>query len=400
MSEHTTQTRTVRASIAHDASFGAVIPPLYLTSNFRFNAIGEEPDFDYTRSKNPTRQCLEEALRDLERGSRAVATSSGMSAVALVLQLVKPSDLVVSAHDCYGGTRRLLSALAAKGHFELQYANLTDNASLADAIAGEPRLIWAETPSNPLLRLTDLERLACAAREAGAVTVVDNTMLSPVGQRPLDWGIDITLHSTTKFINGHSDVIGGAIVTASPEIAEELAWWANSLGISQSPFDTYMALRGLRTLHARMLQHEANGRALADLLDEHPAVLRTHYPGLHHHPGHELARKQQHSFGSMVSFELAAGPDALDQFVDGLSHFTLAESLGGVESLVCHPATMSHGAMAPEERREAGIGDALLRVSAGIEDTGDLVSDVASSLARLPLPLRVAGTAASCGEAA
>ena len=374
------QTETVRASIADDPSHGAVIPPLYLSTNFRFDGVGKTPAFDYTRSGNPTRESLNGLLRELEGGVRAVATSSGMSAVALVLQLVGRRDLVVAAHDCYGGTRRLLTALAEKEHFLLKFSDLTDPGEVESALALEPRLVWAETPSNPLLRITDLEALASKAGRAGALTVVDNTLLSPAGQRPLQLGIDLVVHSTTKFINGHSDIIGGAAVTSSAELGEELAWWANSLGITQSPFDSFLALRGARTLFARTNQHEVNGRAIAQALDEHPAVSRTHYPGLAHHPGHALALDQQHGFGSLVSFELAGGTAVMDEFVSNLRCFTLAESLGGVESLICHPATMSHGAIPVEARARAGISDALLRISAGIEETGDLVSDLVGSL--------------------
>ena len=380
VTEHTIQTGTVRTGIADDAR-GAVIPPLYLTTNFRFEEIGKEPEFDYTRSNNPTRRTLTDLIAGLEGGTSATATSSGMSAVTLVLQLLKPGDLVVMAHDCYGGTLRLLTALASKGHFDLVCGDLTRADSLASLFEREPRLIWAETPSNPLLRLTDLKALVAGAREIDAITVVDNTLLSPARQRPLDFGIDIALHSTTKFINGHSDVIGGAVATRSAELGEELDWWANALGITQSPFDCYLALRGARTLFARMNQHEDNGRAIAGALRGHPAVTAVHYPGLPDDPGHELALEQQSGFGSMVSFELAGGREALDDFTGGLRHFTLAESLGGVESLISHPATMSHGAVEARERSAAGIEDGLLRISAGIEATEDLTRDIERALA-------------------
>lgn len=374
-------TNTVRASIGEDSAYGAVMPPLYLSSNFRFDGIGQTPAYDYTRSGNPTRDCLTDVLRDLEGGAGAVATPSGMAAVGLVLQLPNPDDLVVAAHDCYGGTRRLLTALADKGRFRLRYADLSDADSLDFALAMEPRLVWVETPSNPLLRITDLRRLVRGARRTGALTVVDNTLLSPAGQRPLGFGVDLVVHSTTKFVNGHSDVVGGAVVAATEELHEELSWWANACGVTQSPFDAYLALRGVRTLFARTSRHERNGRAIAEALDRHPAVLRTYYPGLAHHPSHTLAVGQQKGFGGLVSFELTGGADVLDEVVRSLRYFTLAESLGGVESLVCHPATMTHGAMTSEDRAEAGISDGLLRISAGIEDTADLVSDLDKALA-------------------
>jgi cystathionine gamma-synthase len=303
-----------------------------------------------------------------------------MAAVNLVLQLVRPGDLVIAAHDCYGGTHRLLRSLAARGHFEVLFTDLTcDGAS--DLVRVErPRLLWIETPSNPLLRITDLERVIAAGHDAGAIVAVDNTFLSPVLQRPLELGADLVVHSTTKYLNGHSDVVGGAVVTADASLGEEMAWWANCLGITGAPFDSFLTLRGLRTLHPRMDAHERNAKAVVAAVADHPAVRRIYYPGLTSHPGHAIACKQQDGFGAMVSVELEGGIAGVETFVDALGCFTLAESLGGVESLVAHPATMTHASMDEEARRNAGIDDCLVRLSVGIEHVDDLVVDVTAAL--------------------
>ncbi|HEY0181035.1 MAG TPA: cystathionine gamma-synthase, partial [Dokdonella sp.] len=334
-------------------------------------------------SGNPTRDQLADALADLEQGAGAVVTASGMAAVALVLELVPAGGLVLAAHDCYGGTWRLLDAWAKKGRFDLVFADLTDPATLADALARKPDLIWVETPSNPLLRITDVRHVAQAARAVGARCVVDNTFLSPALQRPLTLGADVVVHSTTKYINGHSDVVGGAVVAKDAAVAEQLAWWANCLGVTGAPFDSFLTLRGLRTLGPRLRAHEENAGRIAALLDAHPAVRHVYWPGLPSHPGHALAACQQSGFGAMLSFELDGGDYAIEAFLDGLRYFSLAESLGGVESLVAHPATMTHASMAPDARRKAGIGDSLLRLSVGIEDGDDLCADLETALARV-----------------
>ncbi len=376
-------TRAVRAGVATDRTHGAVIPPIYLSSTFAFSAFREKRTYDYTRTANPTRDTLGAALAELEEGAGAVVTSTGLSAVLLVLQLVKAGDRLVAPHDCYGGTRRLLDSLADQGRFTVEYVDQTDPSQLTGALARPARLLWVETPSNPLLRITDLALAARLAREAGALLVVDNTFLSPVLQRPLALGADLVVHSTTKYLNGHSDVVGGAVVARDPALAEQLAWWANVIGVTGAPFDSYLTLRGLRTLHVRMRSHLENAAAVANLLSRHPAVARVHYPGLPDHPGHELATRQQHGFGAMVSFELEGGDAGIPAFLDGLGCFTLAESLGGVESLVAHPATMTHASMTPEQQSAAGITDGLLRLSVGIEATEDLVKDLAKALDRV-----------------
>ena len=373
-------TQAVRAGLAADPAYGAVMPPLYLSSNFRFQALGHTPEYDYTRSGNPTREHLTSSLTQLEGGAGAVATSSGMSAVGVVLNLVRADDLVLAPHDCYGGTHRLLVGLERQGRLRVRFVDFTDPASLASGLEREPRMIWVETPSNPLLRITDLAAVARAARRVGAIAVADNTFLSPALQRPIDFGFDVVVHSTTKFINGHSDVVGGAVIAASDELFEEIAWWTNATGAAQSPFDSYLALRGVRTLFARTRIHEENTRAVVELLASHPAVSRVYYPGLATHRGHELARRQQSGHGSLFSFELKGGRPAAEKLLSRLRLFTLAESLGGVESLICHPATMTHAAMDETAQAVAGIGEGLLRVSVGIESAEDLVADLRRAL--------------------
>ncbi|MGB0133265.1 cystathionine gamma-synthase [Dokdonella sp.] len=385
-------TRAVRAGVDCDPAHGAVMPPLYLSSNFSFAGFGEKRQYDYSRSGNPTRDTLATALADLEGGSGGVITATGMAAVTLVAALLEPGDLLVVPHDCYGGCWRLFNAQARRGLYRVAFVDFHDPQALAAALAEKPRLVWIETPSNPLLRITDIRRTVDSAHAAGALAVVDNTFLSPVLQQPFRFGADIVVHSTTKYINGHSDVVGGAVLWRDPALGEELAWWCNCLGLSGAPFDSYLTLRGLRTLKARFAVHEENARTLADLLDRHPLVRVVHYPGLASHPGHALAKRQQAGFGAMLSFELEGGEAAARLFVDGLAYFTLAESLGGVESLVCHPAGMTHAAMAPDARRRAGIADGLLRVSIGIEGCLDLVADVEAALKRVEA---ARGTAAS-----
>ena len=379
-------TRAVRAGIATDLHHGAVVPPVHLSSTFAFEGFGKKRLYDYTRTGNPTREYLANALAELENGEGGVVTSTGMSAVALVLQLVRPGDLILAAHDCYGGTHRLLRTLGAKGHFDVEFVDLTCETAGQTVTARRPKLLWIETPSNPLLRLTDLACLISAGHDAGAIVAVDNTFLSPALQRPLDFGADLVIHSTTKYLNGHSDVVGGAVIASDAALVEELAWWANCLGITGAPFDSFLTLRGVRTLHARMRVHCENAARVVELLCEHQAVKRVYYPGLSTHPGHRVALAQQDGFGGMVSFEVKGGLDGVQRFVNALQCFTLAESLGGVESLVAHPATMTHASMDETARAVAGIDDSLLRLSVGIEHADDLVADLAAALDCVSVP--------------
>ena len=388
-------TRAVRAGIDRDTAFGAVTPPLVLSSNFSFAGFNGKRRYDYTRSGNPTRDLFGEALAELEGGAGGVVTSTGMSAITLVLHaMLRRGDRIVVPHDGYGGSWRLFDALARKGHFEVVIVDLTDSRALVEALATAPKLVWIETPSNPLLRITDLRFVIEAAHKAGALVVVDNTFLSPALQAPIDFGADLVVHSTTKYINGHSDVVGGAVVSRTAELHETMGWWANALGLTGSPFDSFLALRGLRTLDARLRVHQENAEALAHALIGRPGVSAVHYPGLACHPGHAIASRQQTGFGAMLSVELDGGEAAVRAFVEGLRCFTLAESLGGVESLVAHPATMTHAAMAPDARAAAGISDGLLRLSIGIEALEDLREDLDDALARVAglQPLCCGGT--------
>ncbi|GAA0263687.1 cystathionine gamma-synthase [Rhodanobacter caeni] len=375
-------TRAVRAGIESDTQHGAVVPPLHLSSNYSFAGFGNKRVYDYSRSGNPTRDLLGNALAELEQGAGGVITSSGMSAVALALELVPAGARVLAAHDCYGGTWRLLDAWAKKGRFTLEFADLTDPAALARGLASKPALVWVETPSNPLLRITDVRHVTQAAHAVGALVVVDNTFLSPALQQPLALGADVVLHSTTKYINGHSDVVGGAVVARDAAVVDQLKWWANCNGLTGAPFDSYLTLRGLRTLSVRLRQHQENAERIAARLESHGAVRKVYYPGLASHAGHALAARQQKGFGAMLSFELDGDLQQVEAFVNGLEYFSLAESLGGVESLVAHPASMTHASMAPEARRAAGIADSLLRLSVGIEDGDDLLRDLDGALER------------------
>jgi cystathionine gamma-synthase len=395
-SEASRTTRAVRTAIESDTQHGAVVPPLHLSSNYAFAGFGEKRQYDYTRSGNPTRDALGEALTTLEGGAGAVVTASGMGALNVMVQLLDPGDLLVVPHDCYGGTYRLYEALGRKGHFEVLFIDQTDEQALAEACARRPKLILTETPSNPLLRIVDIARVAALARDCGALYAVDNTFLSPALQQPIALGADIVIHSTTKYINGHSDVVGGALVAATAELAEELTWWANCIGATGAPFDSFLTLRGLRTLQVRMRQHEETASLLARVLDEQQGVRQVYYPGLETHPGHDIARRQQSGFGGMISFEINGGEEAVRAFIEHLQYFSLAESLGGVESLVCHPPSMTHAPVSEEALGEAGISQSLVRLSIGLEAVEDLVDDVLKALdaakdALAPEPVAVCG---------
>ncbi|BDU72125.1 trans-sulfuration enzyme family protein [Mesoterricola silvestris] len=378
-----TGTQCIHAGSQPDPAYGSVMPPVYLTSTFAFSDIGSNGGFDYTRSGNPTRERLETAIATLEGGSGATCTGSGMSAVLVALNLLEHGSHVLCTVDCYGGTFRTLEHARNVYGLEVTYLDLADLDAVRAALRPNTRMIWVETPSNPLLRLSDLGALAAIARGTSALLVVDNTFLSPVLQRPFDFGADLVVHSTTKYLNGHSDVVGGAVVAGPGReaLAQRIAAMNNLLGTSQSPHDCYLVLRGLKTLRVRMRAHEANALAVARALADHPAVASVNYPGLPTHPQHALAKAQQKGFGAMLSFELKdASPAAVNRVLLALRWFTLAESLGGVESLVAHPATMTHASMTPAARANAGIGDGLIRLSVGIEDPEDLVEDLRRAL--------------------
>ena len=367
--------------VASDRAFGAVAPPLHLSSTYAFEGYERPGRYDYGRAGNPNRDMLGDALAALEGGAGAIVTSSGMAAIDLILGQLSPADRVIAPHDCYGGTLRLLKARAARQQFQLTVVDLSDTAALGNALSEGAAVVMVETPSNPLMRIVDIADIARRAKAAGALTAVDNTFLSPALQRPITLGADYVVHSTTKFLNGHSDVIGGAVVTARAEDAETLRAWSNVTGTAGSPFDAWLTLRGLRTLYARIEWQQATAGAVATFLKQQPQVTAVHYPGLADHPGHALAARQQQGFGAMLSFELAGGTDAIRRFCEAVRVLTLAESLGGVESLVAHPATMTHADMGADGRRMAGISDQLLRLSIGLEHVDDLIADIDQALA-------------------
>ena len=374
------RTICARSGVDTDTAHGAVMPPLYLSSNYSFAGFEQKRKYDYSRSGNPTRDVLAETLAELEGGAGCVVTATGMAAVDLPLNLLSPGDLLIAPHDCYGGTHRLLSAHAKKGGFEVLWVDQGDLAALDAAFKLNPKLVLVETPSNPLLRIVDIADICLRAHAVGARVIADNTFLSPALQRPIELGADIVVHSTTKYINGHSDVVGGAVICADPADHAELAWWANCKGVTGGAFDAYLTLRGIRTLFARIERQQETAGHIAALLEAHPAVAAVHYPGLKSHPGHALAARQQQGPGAMLSFELKGGAPAVRTLVETLETFTLAESLGGVESLIAHPSTMTHAAMTDEAKITAGITDGLLRLSVGLEHHDDLAADLLRAL--------------------
>ncbi|GEM78184.1 O-succinylhomoserine (thiol)-lyase [Vibrio superstes] len=376
-SKHKSSTIAVRTGIESDTQHHAVVPPIYLSTNYGFPSFGDVPKYDYTRSGNPNRGLLETALFELESGKGAVVTNCGTSALNLwVSAFLGPDDLIVAPHDCYGGTYRLFNTRSLKGDFKVEFVDQSDEQALAAAIAKKPKLILIETPSNPLVRVVDIAKVCQQAAEVGALVGVDNTFLTPIFQKPLELGADFVIHSTTKYINGHSDVIGGVVITKTEEHAEELGWWGNCIGATGTPFDSYMTLRGIRTLGARMRVHEEGSQQILNYLQSQKRVNTIYHPSLPEHPGHEIAKRQQSGFGSMLSFEFDGSMEELKTFVGGLKLFSLAESLGGVESLICHPATMTHRAMGEEALAEAGVSHFLLRLSVGLEDADDLIDDL------------------------
>lgn len=374
----------LRHGIGADEQYRAVVPPLYSSVNYRFDGLGAEPIYDYSRSDNPTRDVLNDALAKLEEGAGCAYVATGLAALTLVFSVFVPvGGRVVACHDCYGGTWRLLDQLSQRGCFSCDFVDLTDLDQASNALAKPADVVLIETPSNPLLRVTDIAAVSKLAHRAGALAVADNTFCSPILQQPLRLGADLVVHSTTKFINGHSDVVGGAVIAKTAELAEKLRFWSNALGLTGSPTDAWLTLRGLRTLQVRMRAHQENAGALVELLVNHPGVERVYYPGLADHPGHELAAHQQYGFGALFSFDVVGGREGAKRLVSGLEVFNLAESLGGVESLISHAATMTHAGMSLQARAAAGLGDGLLRVSAGIEPVQDLLADLGAGLDRV-----------------
>lgn len=375
------RTKLVQSQIGTDPAHGSVPPPLYLSSTYLWPSPSEKGVYDYGRSNNPNRDGLAETLAELDGGAGAVVTSSGMSALDLTLNLIQADDLVIAPHDCYGGTHRLLTHRAAQNRIRIEFVDQSDETALNAALTKKPALVMIESPSNPLMRVVDIRAICAAARTAGAISVVDNTFLSPLRLRPLDLGADIAVQSMTKYINGHSDIIGGCVVAKAEAHVEALAWWANCAGVTASAFDCHQTLRGLRTLALRLDAAEANAMAIAKFLQAQKQVQAVHYPGLLDHPQHDLVQAQQSGPGAMLSFEIKGGLEAATRFCQQLKIFKLAASLGGVESLICLPETMTHRGMAESARREAGISDGLLRLSVGIEAEADLLADLAQGFA-------------------
>ncbi|WP_297733984.1 PLP-dependent transferase [uncultured Maricaulis sp.] len=374
------RTKAVRAGLNTDRSWNAVIPPLSLSTAYRREDPAIQPAFDYARTGNPGRTLLADAIAELENAAGAIVTGSGMSAIDLLLHGLPHGARVLCSHDAYGGTRRLLDARGRGGRLVPVYVETSDLDQVANALNQDAALIIAETPSNPRLRISDLKGLARLARNAGTELAVDNTVMSPILQRPLDWGADYSVQSVTKLLNGHSDMVGGAVCCADPERVAELAWWANCVGVGAAAFDSYLALRGLRTLPLRVQAQCESALAVARWLEADPRIARVDYPGLESHPGHELAARQQDGFGQLISLELAEGaPDPRD-VVASLEIFTLAQSLGGVESLCCIPALMTHASMSPQARAEAGVADSLIRLSIGLENAEDQIADLDKAL--------------------
>ena len=378
------ETMAAKAGIGSDMHHGSIVPPLYLSSNFEYKELGKEQEYEYTRETNPSRDHLINALTDLEDGVGGEILSSGMAAISLVANILNNNSKVILPHDCYGGTHRLFSSLGEKGILEAYFIDQGQESFCKKAISEiNPDLIWIETPSNPLLQAIDIQEISKEAKACNALVAVDNTFLSPSLQNPLKLGADIVMHSTTKYINGHSDVIGGALITNNHEILLKLKFWANALGITGSPFDSYLTLRGLRTLSIRMEKHEKNATAIVKLLSNHPKIDKVYYPGLASHPSHAIAKKQQSGFGGMLSFEILGGLAEVKSFIKGIKILPLAASLGGFESLVSHPYTMTHGNLTPNQKKEVGISESLIRISAGLENTEDLLEAVNLGLEKI-----------------
>ncbi len=374
------ETKCVHVGVDKDSTYNSCITPIYPTSTFRWVDVQTNKGFDYTRSGNPTRRALEESIAALEGGVDCRATCTGMSAITCVMHLFKPGDHIIAGNDIYGGSYRIFSNVFSHMGISFSFVNMRDSANVRDALTLQTKCIWIETPSNPLLNIVDITAITKVAHEAGAITIADNTFMSPYLQRPFEFGVDIVVHSTTKYLNGHSDVVGGAVVSREQALAERVGYLHNALGLGCSPFDAWLVLRGIKTLGPRMEAHQRGAMALAKMLAEHPKVERVYYPGLPTHPQHELAKRQQRGFGAMLSFDVKGGRVQAEKILTGTRYFQLAESLGGVESLMEYPETMSHASMTADARREAGISERTIRVSVGIENPDDLIADLKAAV--------------------
>jgi cystathionine gamma-lyase/cystathionine beta-lyase len=374
------ETIAIHAGDRPDKAYGSIAVPIYQTSNFAFEEAGKSKGYDYSRTANPTRKVLEDTIAQLEGGKAGFAFATGMAAEATVMHLLKTGDHVISQDDIYGGTYRLFQNVMQDFGLEFTFLGLDSRERIEKAIKPNTKMLWLETPSNPLLNIVDLELVVEIARKHKLLTVIDNTFASPYFLRPIEYGIDLVVHSTTKYLNGHCDVVGGAVVTTSDELTQRIQFLLNALGTCAAPFDCWLVLRGIETLAVRMRQHENNALAVANFLKEHPKVKRVFYPGLASHPGHEIAQRQMKGFGGVVSFEIKGGLEHLKAFLSRLKIFALAESLGGAASLAEHPATMSHASMLAEHRKKAGINDELIRLSVGLENADDLIEDLSQAL--------------------
>ena len=379
---HGFATRTIHAGQTPDPSTGAIMQPIYATSTYVQESPGVHKGYEYSRTQNPTRMAYERCIADLESGTAGFAFASGMAATATVLECLEHGTHVIAMHDLYGGTYRLFEQVRSRSAgLQFDYIDLSDIDALEPAIRPQTRMIWVETPTNPLLKLVDLEAIANIARSHKLLSVADNTFATPWIQRPLEYGFDLVLHSATKYIGGHSDMVGGVVVVGdNPQLIAQISFLQNSVGAIAGPFDSFLALRGLKTLVLRMERHCHNAAHIAAWLEAHPAVKTVYYPGLESHPQHELARRQMHAFGGMVSVVLKGGLDGARRFLERCRIFSLAESLGGVESLIEHPAIMTHASIPAEIRSELGIDDSLIRLSVGVEDVSDLIADLAQAL--------------------
>jgi cystathionine gamma-lyase/cystathionine beta-lyase len=376
------ETLAIHAGDREDKSYGAVALPIYQTSTFAFEDVGKtRGGYDYSRTANPTRKVLEDTIAALEGGKASFACATGMAAEAVAIHLLKAGDHVICGDDVYGGTYRLFQDVMRNFGIEFTFLPMGERRAIEDAVRPNTRMLWLETPSNPLLNIVDLEMAVDVARKHDLMTVIDNTFATPLFLRPFDFGIDLVVHSTTKYLNGHCDVVGGAVVTSTDELTQRVHFLVNGMGVCAAPFDCWLVLRGIETLPLRVRQHEKNATAVAGYLNRHPAVKRVYYPGLESHPGHDVARRQMKGFGGMVSFETAGGVEATTSFLRRMKIFALAESLGGAASLAEQPSTMSHASMPAEHRRQAGIGDELIRLSVGLENADDLIEDLEQALA-------------------
>ena len=375
-------TIAVRGGINTDNQYGSVVPVITPSTCYRYQEFAIPREFDYARKANPSRRFVEETVAKLEGGTDAILTNCGMSAIHLVsVALLTPDDLVVAPHDCYGGSYRLFNSLSQRGYFKAKFVDQSDPVALKEALSLRPKLVLIETPSNPLLRVVDIQEISQQAHDVGALVLVDNTFMTPILQKPIELGADIVTHSCTKFLNGHSDLLAGILVFKDQQLATDVLWWANNIGTLTSSFDSYLLLRGLRTLAARVTLQQANAQKVVEFLVNHPKIAHVYHPSLSSNLGHEIAKKQQKGFGSLLSFELAGDPEVMPKFLKALNIITLAQSLGGVESLICHPATMTHSGITAQARKTAGISDQLLRISIGLEDVNDLLGDLEQALA-------------------